>query len=131
MPNSIERFVFHAGEPEQDPELLDEKHGEARQADAHWENENRTSWQLHSKWGPNPDAEGIAKKRAAIPFEELVNPMEPHCIITRIQICAPTGPTLEFCLIGNLMRMEPLRHLWNGCKEQNQLTYCGTTAIHP
>ncbi len=73
-----EKFVFHAGEPEQDPELRDEKPGEARQADAHWENENRTSWQLHSKWGPNPDAEGIAKKRAAIPFEELVNPTEPQ-----------------------------------------------------
>ena len=69
---------FAPAEPEHDPELHDTEREETHGTDYHWKKENLTSWQLHSKWGPNPDPEAITKQRPKVPFEDLVNPLEPQ-----------------------------------------------------
>ena len=63
------------GEPngEEDPERAEE-HG----TDYNWRRENRPPWQMHSEWGPNPDAESSGKGAVPLPFEDLVNPTAPR-----------------------------------------------------
>ena len=72
------RFRFEpTGEPEHDPAMHDTEREETHGTDYHWNKEKMLPWQLHSKWGPNPDLEPVVKERASVPFENLVNPIQP------------------------------------------------------
>ena len=75
------RFVFHAGEPEHDPEYADPEPDPATNPKAKphdpWASTNRPQWQLHSALGPNVGAEDRTSHVTPVPMAELVNPLNP------------------------------------------------------
>ena len=69
--------VFAPAEPEQDPDAHETFEARPPPGTTPWDKENRTNWQLHSQYGPNPDPEGLTRLRKEVPFEDLVNPLQP------------------------------------------------------